>query len=177
MRKKTWERKEIVTLPPLYIRAPGSTHTISLVVIHKGVEVVVIQVGPPISRSNIWLVKWVDRAVIDHVAWVVASSTDPKIAFLIGVSPSTTEITLGLQTMMGSVTGSCFLTGGAAIHGAEEPMVTEIRTNVALSGRRAGTGVLHKDSGGGQSDPLSFSDLDADGVIVGWFIGHWGGSR
>ena len=149
MRKKTWKRKQIVTLPPSYIRAPGSTHTISLVVIHKGVEVFVVRVSSPISRSSVGLVKRVDRAVIDHVAWVIASSADPKIAHLVSMSPPTTEITLGLQPMMDSVTGSRFLTGGAAIHGAEKPMVTEIHTNIALGGRGAGTRVLYKDSGGG----------------------------
>ena len=177
MRKKTWERKEIVTLPPLYIRAPGSTHIISLVVIHKGVEVFVVRVGSPISRLSIGLVKRVDRAVIDHVAWVIASTTDPKIAHLVSMSPPTTEITLGLQTMMGSMTGSCFLTGGAVIHGAEKPMVTKIRTNIALGGRGTGTRVLYKDSGGGRRNPLTFSDLNPDGVIFGGLISYWDGSR
>ena len=111
------------------------------------------------------------RAVIDHVARVVASSTDPEVAYLICVSPPTTEITLGLQTMMGSVTRGSFLTRGAAIHGAEESMVTCIRTNVALGGRGAGAGVLDQDTGGRGCDPLSFGDLNSDGVIV-----YWGGS-
>ena len=83
------------------------------------------------------------------MAWVIAPSADPEIAYLVGVSPPTTEITLGLQTMMGSVTGGHLLTGGAAIHGAEKPMMTEIRTNIAPGGRGAGTRVLYKDSGGG----------------------------
>ena len=177
MRKKTWERKRIVTLPPLYIQAPGLTHTISLVVIHKGVEVIVVRVSSPISQSSIGLVKWVDRAVIDHVAWVIASSADPKIAHLISMSPPTTEITLGLQTMMGSVTGSRFLTDGAAIHGAEEPMVTEIRTNIAPGGRGAGTRVLYEDLGGGQRNPLAFCDLNPDGVAFSGLISYRGRSR
>ena len=104
MRKKTGERKEIVTLPPLYIRAPGLTHTTSLVVIHKGVEVIVVRVGASISVVNVWLGKWVDWTVIDHMSQGVASSTDPKIAYLVRMSPPVTEITLGLQTMMCSVT-------------------------------------------------------------------------
>ena len=83
IRKKTWERKEIVTLPPSYIQAPGSTQTISLVVIHKGVEVIVIGIGSPISIVSFWLGKWIDWAVIDHVPWDVTSSADPKIANLI----------------------------------------------------------------------------------------------
>ena len=49
IRKKTWDKKEIVTLPPLYIQAPGSTHTISLVVIHESIEVIVVGIGSPIS--------------------------------------------------------------------------------------------------------------------------------
>ena len=100
MRKKMWQRKEIVTLPPLYIWAPGSTHAFSLVVIHESIEVVVIGVGSPINVASSWMGNWINWAVIDHVSWGVASSTDPKIANLIGVSPSMTEITLGRQTMM-----------------------------------------------------------------------------
>ena len=83
MRKKAWKRKEIVTLPPSYIRAPGSTHTISLVVIHKGVEVIIIRIDSPISVASFWLGKWVDWAVINHVPWGVTSTADPKIANLI----------------------------------------------------------------------------------------------
>ena len=124
------------------------THTISLVVVHKGVEIVIIRVGSPISRSSVWLVKRVDRAIIDHVAPIVTSSADLEVAYLVSVSPSTAEITLGLQTMMGSVARSRLLTGGAAIHGAEESMVTCISANVALSGGGAGAGVLNQDTGG-----------------------------
>ena len=50
-------RKKIVTLLPSYIRAPGLIHTISLVVIHKGVEVVVVRIGPSISALSVWLGK------------------------------------------------------------------------------------------------------------------------
>ena len=103
MRKKIWKRKEIVTLPPSYIQAPGSTHTISLVVIHEGVEVVIVRVGPPISVVSFQLGKRVDWAVIDHMSGGVTSSTDLKIAYLVRMSPLVTEITLGLQTMMCSV--------------------------------------------------------------------------
>ena len=82
------------------------------------------------------------------MARIVASSADPEVAYLVSVSPSMTEITLGLQTMMGSVTRSRLPTGGAVVHGAEESMVTCIQTNVALGGRRAGAGVLNQDMGG-----------------------------
>ena len=75
--------------------------------------------------------------------------------------------------MMGSVTRCCFLTGRAGIHGAEEPMVTEICTNVALDGRKAGAGVLDKDLERRGCDPLSFADLDMDDII----IVYQGGSR
>ena len=84
-----------------------------------------------------------------------------------------TDITLGRQTMMGSMTWCHFLTGRAGVHGAEEPMVAEICTNVAPGGRGAGTRVLDKDLRGGGSDPLSFDNLDVDDVI----IVYRGGSR
>ena len=100
--------------------------TILLVVIYKGVEVVVIRVSSSISVANIWLGKRVDWAVIDHMPWGVASSTDSKVANVVRVSPSTTEITLGLQTMMCRVTGCRFSTGRTDVHQAEEPVVTEI---------------------------------------------------
>ena len=66
-RKKTWERKKIVTLPPSYTRAPGSICTISLVVIHKGIEVIVVWIGSPISALSVWLGKQIDQAVINHM--------------------------------------------------------------------------------------------------------------
>ena len=119
------------------------------VIIHKGVEVIVVQVGSPISRSSIGLGKQVDRTVIDHMSGGVASSTASKVANLVSMSPSMTDVTLGHQTMMGSMTGGCLLTGRAMVHGAEEPMVTKIRTNVALSGGGAGVRMLYEDSGGG----------------------------
>ena len=100
MRKKTWERKEIVTLPPSYIRAPGSIRTNSLVVVHKGVEVVVIGISSSISIASFQLGKRIDWAVIDHMPHGIAPSANPKIANFIQVSPSMTEITLGHQTMM-----------------------------------------------------------------------------
>ena len=149
------------------------THTISLVVIHKGVEVVVVQIGSPISELSIGLGKWVDRAVIDHVSWGIASSTDPKVTNLISMSPPITDITLDCQTMMGSMTRRCFLTGRAEIHGTEEPMVTEIHTNVAVGGGGAGARMLDKDLRGGGRDPLPFLNLDADDII----IIYGGGSR
>ena len=39
-RKKTWERKKIVTLPPSYIWVPSSTYQNLSLVIHKGIEVI-----------------------------------------------------------------------------------------------------------------------------------------
>ena len=102
------------------------------------------------------------------MARIVASSTDPEVAYLVGVSPSMTEITLGLQTMMGSVTGGRLLAGGAPVHGTGEPMVTSIRANVALGGGRAGTRLLDEDAGRGRGDPLSVADIDANGVIFGY---------
>ena len=101
-------------------------HTISLVVIHKGVEVIIVRVISSISVVSVRLVKWVDWAVIDHMSQGIASSTDPKIADIIGVSPSMTEITLGLQTMMCDVTRCCFSAGGTGVHWAGEPVMTEI---------------------------------------------------
>ena len=78
----------------------------------------------------------------------VASSTDPKVANVIRVFPSMTEITLGLQTMMCCMTGCCFSTGGTDVHWAEEAVVTEIRTNVALGVGGVGARALDEDSGG-----------------------------
>ena len=111
------------------------------------------------------------------MSWVVAPATDLKVAYFVGVSPSTTKISLGRQTMMCSVTWRHLLTSRACVHGAEEPMVTEICTNVTLGGGRAGAGALDKDMGRRGSNPLTFGNLDADGVISSWFIDYWGGSR
>ena len=166
MRKNTWEMKEIVTLPPSYIQAPGSTHTTPLVFIHKGIEVIVIRIGSPISVVSSWLSKQVDWAVIDHMSWGVTSSADSKIANFIRVSPAMTEITLGRQTMMCHVAWCQLPTGGTGVHGAGEPMVTKIQANVTLGAGGVGAGVLDKDSRGGGGDPLSFYDLDADDIIV-----------
>ena len=96
----------------------------------------------------------------------VASSADLKVANFVCMSPPMTDITLGRQTMVGSMTWFRFLTGRACIHGAEEPMVTEICTNVALGGGRAGTRVPDEDLRRGGSDPLSFDDLDMDDIVV-----------
>ena len=115
MRKKTWERKEIITLPPSYIQAPGLTHIISLIVIHKGVEVIVVGVGPPISIVSFWLGKQVDWTVIDHMSWGVTSSTNPKIAYFVQVSPLVTEITLGRQTIMCGMAQCRFPTGRTGV--------------------------------------------------------------
>ena len=52
-------------------------------------------------------------------------------------------------------------------------MVTEIQANVTLGVGRVRAGVLDKNLRGGGSDPLSFSNLDADNIIVS----YQGGSR
>ena len=79
--------------------------------------------------------------------WGVASSTDPKVANVVGMSPSMTEITLGFQTMMCHMTGHCFSTGRTGVHQAEEPMVTKIQANITLGVGGGGARVLDKDSG------------------------------
>ena len=168
MRKKTWERKEIVTLPPSYIRAPGSTHTISLVVIHKGVEVVIVRVGSPISVVSFWLGKRVDWTIIDHMSWGVASSTDLKIAYLVRVSPLMTEITLGHQTMMCSMAQCRFPTSRTGVQETGESVVTKIQATVALGVRGIRTRVLDKNSRGRGGDPLPLSDLDMDDFNVSY---------
>ena len=153
---------------PSYIQAPGSTHTTSLVVIHKGVEIIVVRVGSPISVASLWLGKQVDRTVIDHMSRGVASSTDPKIAYLIRMPPSMTEITLGCQTMMCGVTRCRFPTGRTDVQGAGEPMVTETRATVTLGVGGVRARVLDEDSRGRGGDPLPFNDLDADDFILGY---------
>ena len=110
----------------------------------------------------------VDWTVIDHVPGGVASSTDLKVAYLVRVSPSVTEITLGLQTMMCSMTRRGFPTSGTGVQGAGESVVTKIRAAVTLDVRRVWTSVLDKDSRGGGGDPLSISDLNADDFVVSY---------
>ena len=122
----------------MYTQAPGLIRTISLVVIHKGVEVIIVRIGPSISAASIQLGEWIDWTVINHMPWDVASSTDPKIADIVGMSSSMTEITLGLQTMMCCVARHRLPAGGTDIHWAEEPVMTEIQTNIALDVGRAG---------------------------------------
>ena len=115
MRKKTWERKEIVTLPPSYTQAPGSTHTISLVIIHKGIEVVILGVCSIIGVMSVRLGKWVDWTVINHMSQGVTSFTDPKIAYFIRMSPLMAEIILCCQTMMCGMTWHRFPTGRTGV--------------------------------------------------------------
>ena len=97
----------------------------------------------------------------------VTSSTDLKVANVIGMSPSMTEITLGLQTMMCCMAWHRFSTSRADVHWAEEPtgMVTKIRANVALGVGGAGAQTLDQDSGCRGSDPLAFGNLDPDDII------------
>ena len=87
---------------------------------------------------SVELAKQVDWAVINHTAQGIASSTDPKIADVIKVSLSMTEITPGLQTMMCCVARCCLSTGGTDINQAEEPVVTKIQINIALGVGGAG---------------------------------------
>ena len=70
--------------------------------------------------------------------WGITSSTDPKIANVIGMSPSKTEITLGFQTMMCHMAGCHLSAGRTDMHWAEESMVTKIRANVTVGVRGAG---------------------------------------
>ena len=100
--------------------------------------------------------------------WGVTSSADPKIANLIRVSPSMTEITVGCQTMMCSMAWRRFPTGRTGVHGAGEPVVTEIQATVTVGIRRVRAGVLDEDSRGGGSDPLSFNDLDTDDIVINY---------
>ena len=88
---------------------------------------------------SVWLGKQIDWAVINHMPQGVTSSTDLKIADVIGMSPSMTEITLGRQTMMCHMTWHSLSTGRTNVHQAEEPMMTEIQANVAtgVGGGRA----------------------------------------
>ena len=67
------------------------------------------------SAANIWLGKWIDWAVIDHMPWGIASSTDLKIADVIRMFPYMTEITEGHQTMMCHMTWCGFPTGRADV--------------------------------------------------------------
>ena len=115
-----------------------------------------------------WLNKQVDWAVIDHMSGGVTSSTDPKIADLIRVSPSMTEITLGRQTMMCCVTGCRFPAGRTGVHGAGEPMVTEIQAMVTLGVGGVRARVLDENSRGRRGDPLSVGDLNVDDFIISY---------
>ena len=55
-RRKNIEKiKKIVTLPLSYNGAPGSTLLSLSLVIHKGVEVIILQVGPSISVASLRL--------------------------------------------------------------------------------------------------------------------------
>ena len=117
--------------------------------------------------------KLIDWTVINHMPQGVAFSTDLKIAYFIGMSPSVAEITLGRQTMMCGMARRQFPTGRTGVQEAGEPMVTKTRATVTLGGGGVGVGVLDKDSRGGRGNPLPISDLDADGFIVN----YCGGSR
>ena len=108
----------------------------------------------------------IDWAVIDHMPWGVASSTDLKVANFVRMSPLMTKITLGHQTMMCCMTQHRFPTGRTGVQGAGEPMVTEIQAMVTLGVGGVGVSILDKNSRGRGCDPLSFNDLDADDIIA-----------
>ena len=109
--------------------------------------------------------KGVDWAVIDHMPQGITSSTDPKVANVVGMSPSMTEITLGFQTMMCRMAWRCFSAGRTNMHGAEESVMTKIQANITTGAGGAGAGVLDQDSRGRRGDPLAFSDLDSDDIV------------
>ena len=56
----------------------------------------------------------------------IALGTGPKIADIVGMFPSMTEITLHRQTMMSSMARGCLMTGGTGVEQAFYAMVTEI---------------------------------------------------
>ena len=126
---------------------------------------------------NVQLGKGIDWAVIDHMPWDVASSTDPKVANVVGVSPSMTETTLDFQTMMCHVTGCRLSANGTNVCWTEEPMMTEIRANVTLGVGGGGARALDEDSTSHRrGDPLSFGDLDPDDIVsVYWASSRRGG--
>ena len=108
--------------------------------------------------------------------WGIASSTDSKVADIIGMSPSKTKTTLGCQTMMCCMTRCCLCTGRTGVHGAEEAMMTKIQANVAMGVGRGRVWALDQDSGCWGGDPLAFSNLDMDDIIsVHWIDGRRGG--
>ena len=104
----------------------------------------------------------------------IASSTDPKIVDIVGMSPLMTEITLGCQTMMSSMARGCLTTGGASIEGIFRAMVTETQANITVGGGSGWEGVVHQDSGGGRGDPLSFHNLDLNDIVFGYCGGDRG---
>ena len=163
-RKKTWVRKEIVTLPPLYTWAPGSIHTIPLVI---------IQVGSSINVANVQLGKWIEWAVIDHMPQGITFSTDLKVANIVGMFPSITKITLGHQTMMCHMTWHGLSTGRTDMHQAEEPMVTKIQANITAGVGEGGAWLLDQNPGCRGGNPLSFGNLDSDDIIgIYWAHGR-----
>ena len=81
---------------------------------------------------NVWLGKQIDWAVINHMPWGIASSTDSKVANVVRMSPSMTEITLGFQTIMCCMAWHCLPPGRTDVHWTEKSMMTEIQANVTL---------------------------------------------
>ena len=79
-----------------------------------------------------------------------------------------TEITLGLQTMMCSVTRCRFPAGRTGIEGTRESVMTEIRATVTLGVGGVRARVSDKNSRGRRGDPLPVSDLNADDFIISY---------
>ena len=83
--------------------------------------------------------------IICHMSLAITFSTNLKVAHVVRMSPSMTEITLGLQTMMSSMSWGRLTVGWTGVQGAVHAMVTEIQTNVALGVCGRGEGVLDQD--------------------------------
>ena len=75
----------------------------------------------------------------------ITPTTDPKIADVVGMSPLMTEITLGHQTMMSSVSRCCLVTGGTSVEQAFHAMMTEIQAIVTVGGGGKWSKIAHQD--------------------------------
>ena len=104
----------------------------------------------------------------------ITSSTDLKVTYIVGLSPSMTEITLDFQTMMCSMSWGCLTIGWTGVQGAVHAVVTEIQTNVALDISGQGERILDQDSGSGRGDPLAIGDLNLNDIFVVYGRGHRG---
>ena len=89
----------------------------------------------------------------------IASSTDSKVRDFVRVSPSMTDTTLGLQTMMGSVTWHGFTAGWAGVHRAVQAMVTKIRAYVT--------------EGVGGEEQECWTKTHKDEKVIHWPLAIW----